>query len=499
MKSSGIGGQAVLEGVMMRHKQDVAVAVRTPENKIEIGKNTFSSVTKKHKILGVPIIRGVVSFIESLVVGIKTLTFSASFYDVEEEEPRKGKASENDSGQMPANAESENANPEIRNADAETGKPTGEIANTNSETVNANAGSETSGADAEKPAEQENISVAVDAEETRKLSGQPKKEQNLDSGFTSPAEKAAIIGTVSFSVVIAIALFVLVPYVVSHFLLKNLTDSAALLALIEGIIKLVIFLGYLFAISRLEDIKRTFMYHGAEHKCINCIETGNDLVVDNVMKASKEHRRCGTSFIFIVLFISIIFFVFIRVDSFWLRLLIRLLLVPVIAGVAFEIIQWTGKSESKFAYAISRPGMWFQGLTTKEPTRDMVEVAICSVEAVFDWRKYLAEEFGKEFPAEEPDVDGAAEGSETYVAAEEKNMVPDVGDAVREAGADEAAVEKADETVVGDSAEESGADAFPEEMTEKPVVSDMTPETGQDAALEEKADEPAGDDAAQEA
>ena len=312
MKSSNIGGQAVIEGVMMRHKQDVAVAVRKPDGEIAVGKSHYNSISKKYKILGVPVIRGVVSFVESLVMGIKTLTYSASFYEDDEDNKEK--------------------------SDADRGL------------------------------------------DTKKSKGE-----------------AAVMGlTVFVSLVFAVALFVVLPYFISSFITKHTNiGSSAVLALIEGVIKLLIFLGYLFAISRMKDIKRTYMYHGAEHKCINCIETGHDLTVENVMKASKEHKRCGTSFIFIVLFISIIFFIFIRVDQFWLRLLIRILLIPVISGVSFEVLQWAGRSDSKFANTISRPGLWFQGLTTKEPTEDIAEVAIASVEAVFDWREYLTEEFGR--------------------------------------------------------------------------------------------------------
>ena len=326
MKSSNIGGQAVIEGVMMRHGQDIAVAVRKPDGQIEVGKSHFKSVTKKYKILGVPIIRGVVSFVESLITGIKTLTYSASFYEEDEEENKEDKK------------------------------------------------------DKEQP-----------------------KERGLDNAFKSKGEAAVMGITVFVSLIIAAALFIVLPYFISSLITKysNITSSAVL-ALIEGVIKLLIFLGYLYAISKMNDIKRTYMYHGAEHKCINCVETGHDLTVPNVMKASKEHKRCGTSFIFIVLFISIIFFIFIRVDTFWLRLVIRILLIPVIAGVSFEIIQWAGRSDSKFADIVSRPGLWFQGLTTKEPTEDMAEVAIASVEAVFDWREYLTNEFGRVYdePAE---------------------------------------------------------------------------------------------------
>ncbi len=306
MKSSNIGGQAVIEGVMMRHDEDIAVAVRRPDGQIEVGKSKYVSIAKKYKVLRLPIIRGVVSFISSLVIGLKTLTYSASFYedDIEKEHGITDKA--------------------------------------------------------------------------------------IDSTFKSKGETAVMAFTVVFALIIAIALFVVLPYVISSLILKfTHISSSILLAVIEGVVKLGIFIGYIAVISNMKDIKRTFMYHGAEHKCINCIESGKPLTVDNVMESSKEHRRCGTSFIVLVLVISIIFFIFIRVETFWLRLLIRLLLVPVIAGVSFEFIRWAGNSDSKAAAILSKPGMLMQGMTTKEPTRDMVEVGIASVEAVFDWEAYL--------------------------------------------------------------------------------------------------------------
>lgn len=306
MKSSNIGGQAVIEGVMMRHDEDIAVAVRRPDGQIEVGKSKYENIAKKHKVFSFPIIRGVVSFISSLVVGIKTLTYSASFFedDIEKEHGITDKA--------------------------------------------------------------------------------------IDSTFKSKGESAVMAFTVVVALIIAIALFIILPYIISILILKftNITSST-LLAVIEGVVKLAIFVGYISVISKMKDIKRTFMYHGAEHKCINCIESGKPLTVDNVMASSKEHRRCGTSFIVLVLVISIIFFIFIRVETFWLRLVIRLLLVPVIAGVSYEFIKWAGNSDSKLAAILSKPGMLMQGLTTKEPTRDMVEVGIASVEAVFDWEAYL--------------------------------------------------------------------------------------------------------------
>ncbi|MBR3263319.1 MAG: DUF1385 domain-containing protein [Parasporobacterium sp.] len=336
MKSSNIGGQAVIEGVMMRHDEDIAVAVRRPDGQIEVGKSKFENPAKKYKFLGWPIIRGVVSFIMSLILGIRTLTYSASFYedDIEKEHG--------------------------------------------------------------------------------------KTDQVIDSTFKSKGESAVMVFTVFVSLVIAIALFIVLPYVISMLILKftNITSSL-LLAVIEGVIKLAIFIGYIALISKMKDIKRTFMYHGAEHKCINCLESGHELTVANVMKASKEHRRCGTSFIFFVLFISIIFFIFIRVDSVFLRLLIRLLLIPVIAGVSYEFIRWAGNSDSKLAAILSRPGLLMQGLTTKEPTREMVEVGIASVEAVFDWRSYL-EGLDDLFETEEIKVQEKRKSIQEVIAEPEK-------------------------------------------------------------------------------
>ena len=313
MRSSGIGGQAVLEGVMMRHKNEVAVAVRKPDGTIKVAKQRVRSPKDICKAFGWPIIRGVASFISSLVIGIKTLTYSANIYAEDEE---------------------------------------------------------------------------------------------TEKSDNSKSESAIMFGTVAFSLIFAVAIFMILPYAAANGILKLAkSDSAILLAVIEGVIKLGIFIAYISLISLMKDIKRTYMYHGSEHKCINCIEGGNALTVDNVMKASKEHRRCGTSFIFFVLFLSIILFVILDavLNSIGIldtsnfvnkiiRMGFRLLLVPLIAGLSFEFIQWTGNSDLKIAGILSKPGLWIQALTTKEPDRDMVEVAIASVEAVFDWRGYLKEE-----------------------------------------------------------------------------------------------------------
>ena len=310
MKSCKMGGQAVIEGVMMRYKNSVAVSVRKSDGSIRVGTMKYQSAAAKHPFLKWPLVRGVVSFVDSLSLGIRTLMYSANIFEEEAAEEEKNK----------------------------------------------------------------NQSKVVS--------------ESMKDKSTTKGEAALMTGTVLFSLVVSVALFVLLPYLISS-LITRFSDSTVLLAIVEGIIKVGIFIGYLAAISLMPDIKRTFMYHGSEHKCINCIESGKELTVDNVMSSSKEHRRCGTSFLFFVLLISIIFCMFIRVKTWWLRLIIRLLIIPIIAGVSYEFIQWAGNTDSKLAYYLSKPGLWMQGLTTKEPERDMVEVAIESVEHVFDWRKYL--------------------------------------------------------------------------------------------------------------
>lgn len=302
MKYSGIGGQAVMEGVMMRNGKQYAVAVRKPDKEIVVDvKNTKNINDIWHKI---PIIRGVVSFIESLVIGIGTLMYSASFFEGDEEPVDKSKLSE---------------------------------------------------------------------EELKKLERK---------------EKAEIGGTLVVSFALALGIFFALPYFIAmglnHFSLSN-----AVIAFVEGIIRIAIFIGYIVVISRMEDIKRTFMYHGAEHKCINCVEAGLPLTVDNVRGATRFHKRCGTSFIFIVFIISVFVFMFISFDNMWLKLLARLLLIPVIAGISYEFIRLAGRHENKFVDIFSKPGLWLQRLTVMEPDDDMIEVGIASVEAVFDWQDFI--------------------------------------------------------------------------------------------------------------
>ena len=192
------------------------------------------------------------------------------------------------------------------------------------------------------------------------------------------------------SVVMAVALFMVLPYFLSRFV-EQRTSSRVIMTVFEGVIRVAIFLGYIFLISRTKDIRRTFMYHGAEHKCINCIEHGLELNVDNVRKSSKQHKRCGTSFLFFVMIVSIIFCFFITTDSQVLRIIMRIALLPVIAGVSYEIIRLAGNSDNPVINLLSQPGMWVQNMTTKEPEDDMIEVAIRAVEEVFDWRAWQKE------------------------------------------------------------------------------------------------------------
>ncbi len=307
MKSSNIGGQAVLEGIMMKNQDQYAVAVRKPDGEIEVSKGIYHSVVgRRICLLRIPFVRGVFQFVDSLVLGVKTMTYSADFYEDEER------------------------------------------------------------------------ATPVKEEEKRKQERQ---------------EKWMIRGTVFFSVLMAVGIFMLLPYFLSG-LLKPAIPSYSARLFVEAAVRIVIFLLYIFLISRVKDIQRTFMYHGAEHKCINCIEHGLPLTVDNVRISSRQHRRCGTSFLFFVLAIGILLLFLIQVKSPLMRVLVRIALVPVIAGISYEALRLAGSSENWLVRLFSKPGLWIQRLTTKEPDDDMIEVAICAVEAVFDWRSYEAENFG---------------------------------------------------------------------------------------------------------
>lgn len=331
MKSSGIGGQAVLEGIMMRNGGKYAVAVRKPDKEIIIDVQEHVGLTEKYKFLNVPFVRGVFKFIESLVIGIKTLTYSAEFFEEEEDEVKKTSSK---------NIEEENAQ-------------------------------------AEK----------LDVKE------EDKKEKN------SKLEGFLMGLTVCFSVLFSVGLFIVLPFFIGEFFRKIVgIESNTVIAIFEGIARISIFILYLVLISKMKDIQRTFMYHGAEHKCINCIEHGMELNVENVKKSSRLHKRCGTSFLLFVVVISIISFILVSAiipaaSTGWLKLVVRLALIPVIAGISFEILRLAGNSDGKIIGLLSKPGMWLQKLTTIEPEDDMIEVGIASVEAIFDWKKYLAENF----------------------------------------------------------------------------------------------------------
>ena len=217
-------------------------------------------------------------------------------------------------------------------------------------------------------------------------------EKNSDEKKESFGEQALTAVVMVLSFVLAIGLFMVLPYFLASHVVK-LTGSTALLSLFEGIIRIAIFVCYILVISQMKDIRRLFQYHGAEHKCINCLEGGNELTVENAKKATRLHKRCGSSFILFVMMVSIVLFFFIRVRNPIARVGLRILLLPVISGISYELIRFAGSSDNPVIALLSKPGLMLQGLTTKEPDDRMLEVAIASVEAVFDWRDYLEREF----------------------------------------------------------------------------------------------------------
>ena len=309
MKYSGIGGQAVIEGVMMKNGDEYATAVRKPDGTIEVKKDSYVSLGEKIKLFSLPFFRGIFSFVDSMILGMKALTFSASFFEDDEEDLEPSKF-----------------------------------------------------------------------------------EKLLERIFGEKMEKALMSMVMVFSVFMAICIFMILPMFLANFF-HYFIKSQTLMAVLEGVIRIGIFIAYIKLVSRMEDIKRTFMYHGAEHKCINCLEHGLELNVENVRNSSKEHKRCGTSFLLIVMIISILFFMVIRVDTLPLRMLSRVILIPVIAGVSYEFLRLAGRSDSKLVDVLSKPGMWMQGLTTSEPDDSMIEVGIASVESVFDWNEFLKKNF----------------------------------------------------------------------------------------------------------
>ena len=307
---SGIGGQAVLEGVMMKNKEKYAVAVRKPDGEIEVEVETYQGLAHGSRIKELPFIRGIFNFLDSLLLGTRALNYSASFYEEEDSKETK-------------------------------------------------------------------LDKAMD-----KMSGG--NGEKLLSGIVTV-----------ISVVLAVGIFIVLPYFISS-LFESFIRNRSLMAIIEGVIRIALFLLYVWGISAMKDIRRLYQYHGAEHKCINCIEKGRPLTVHNVMHSSRLHKRCGTSFIFFVMLVSIVLFFFIQVDNVAEKVILRILLMPVVAGISYEIIRLAGRTDNIFIKILSAPGMWIQRMTTKEPDESMAEVAIASVEAVFDWKKYLQDTFGYE-------------------------------------------------------------------------------------------------------
>lgn len=319
---SGIGGQAVLEGIMMKNKEKYAIAVRKPSGEIAVEMENHQGLLHKNKVKELPFVRGVFNFIDSLMLGTKCINFSASFYEEEDGE-------------------------------------------------------------------------------------EPKSEKS---------EKLLLTVTTILAVALAVGIFIVLPYFITSFF-EGFIRNASLMAIIEGVIRILIFILYVVGITAMKDIRRLYQYHGAEHKCINCIEKGRPLTVRNVMKSSRLHKRCGTSFIFFVMFVSIILFFFIRVDNVLLKVGLRILLMPVVAGISYELIRLAGRSDNIFVRILSAPGMLIQRMTTKEPDESMVEVAITAVEAVFDWKQYLQETFGYE--PDESWMDGRTKAEVDFDAVED--------------------------------------------------------------------------------
>lgn len=316
-----LGGQAVLEGIMMKGPGGYSTAVRLPDQKICVKFHQYKTYGEKHPFFKIPFIRGIANFVEALVLGMKTLTYSSSFFEEDEEET--------------------------------------------------------------------------------------KADRLFKDIFKDKAESVLLGITVVISIALALGLFMFLPAGIAEFLGKWISNRYVL-SLIEGIIRLAVFILYVALIAQMDDIHRLFMYHGAEHKTINCYEAGVELKPENVRKHTRYHKRCGTSFIFVVMIVSIIVFMFITAEQVWLRLLLRLLLVPVVAGISYEFIRMAGRSDSSFWTVLSVPGMLVQKLTTREPDDQMIQVAIVAVEAVLYGPAYVDavnEAQGIELPSEELEID----------------------------------------------------------------------------------------------
>jgi len=301
----GIGGQAVIEGVMMRGKKMYALAVRNMDKKIEVEKNPVTVYSERCKILGFPIVRGVVSFVDSLVLGMKIISRSADMSGMTD----------------------------------------------------------------------------FSSEEQKEPS---KFEKFLDRKFGDKLANYVIYFSVFLSIILSIAIFMVLPVWIGNLCNKILHLEAYFLGVVEGFVRIIIFLGYIVLTAQLKDVKRVFMYHGAEHKTINCFESSEELTVENVRKHTRLHKRCGTSFLFLVMIVSMFVFLFLNIDIVWIRIISRILLVPVIAGISYEIIKWAGRNDNFLVKIVSAPGLALQLVTTKEPDDSMIEVAIAALNGVLE-------------------------------------------------------------------------------------------------------------------
>lgn len=300
MSKTYYGGQAVIEGVMMRGRRVYATAVRTPEGEIAVEKKDNETILGKYKLFTYPIFRGISAFLDSLIVGTKILMQSAVLAGEEETE--------------------------------------------------------------EEPS---------------------KFEKKLMDRYGEKLNDYMMYFSVAVSIVIALLLFFMLPVWLGSFFNKYISGPH-MLSVIEGLLRIVIFLVYIFLISRMKEIQRVFQYHGAEHKTINCYEAGEALTPENVKKHTRLHKRCGTSFMLIVMVVSMVVFVFVRTDNIGMRMLSRILLVPFISGVSYEIIKWAGRSDSIFVKLVSAPGMCLQKLTTAEPDEEEIECAIAALVTVLE-------------------------------------------------------------------------------------------------------------------
>ena len=338
MKNSGIGGQALMEGVMMRNGRDYACAVRKTDGEIEMMHGEHTGIGGSEKLRKIPFVRGPFIFLDSMKLGLSTLNWSSSLF-IEEEDKKETAASEAE--------------------------------------------------------EHDNNLAPMQEQQAEKDAGGREKreaEKNAASRKSSAGETALMGASILFALALSIGLFIVLPTSMVRLMKKTVTNTA-LISLLEGVIRIAIFLLYIYLISLMKEIRRVFMYHGAEHKCINCVEHGLPLTVDNVRKSTRFHKRCGTSFILFTLLVSIFVGIFLPKEPLLLRIGCKLLALPIVMSLSYEFIRLAGSSDNKFISALSKPGLWLQRLTTKEPTDDMIEVGIASVEAVFDWKDWEEKNF----------------------------------------------------------------------------------------------------------